>query len=41
MLQGLKHTRLSFEAAPKLGFFVVIHNLWINLWITILIACKS
>ena len=41
VLQGLKRVQFGFEAASRPGFFVVIHSLWINMWITTLIACKS
>ena len=38
--QGLKHSPDGLIVTPSGGSSAVIHRLWINLWITMLIACK-
>jgi hypothetical protein len=39
-LQGLKYSPDGLIVTPSGGSSAVIHRLWINLWITMLIACK-
>jgi hypothetical protein len=39
-LQGLKYSSYGLIATHRADSFLVIHSLWITLWITMLIACK-
>jgi hypothetical protein len=39
-LQGLKYSHDGLTANPWVDSAVVIHILWINMWINMLIACK-
>jgi hypothetical protein len=39
-LQGLKYSMSASQPSHEIYSSVVIHSLWINLWINMLIACK-